>query len=51
MSRGIIQAPPLGSLKNPSGQTSKVYVFSGEKGKRDSIVAIAQLSRGGKPST
>lgn len=42
MERGVIQGVALQDLKNASGQTSKLYVFSGEQGKRDSIVVVAQ---------
>lgn len=46
--RGVIVQPPLGdepsvdSMGRP--RITEVYVFSGEKGKRDSIVVVAQLS-------
>lgn len=44
---GVIQLPPMGEVDNnqslsPNRKT-KVYVFSGEKGKRDSIIVVAQL--------
>lgn len=42
--RGVIEAPALQGLRTPSGQASKEYIFSGEQGKRDSIVVVAQLS-------
>lgn len=42
--RGVIQLPPLVGVKNHLGQTVEQYLFSGEKGKRDSIVVVAQLS-------
>lgn len=42
--RGTIQLPPLGEVKNHLGQTVEQYLFSGEKGKRDSLVVVAQLS-------
>lgn len=42
--RGAIQLPPLGGVKNHLGQNVEVYTFSGEKGKRDSIIVVAQLS-------
>lgn len=46
--RGVIQLPPMQKVENfqsvsPNNKTS-VYVFSGEKGKRDSIIVVAQLS-------
>jgi phage regulator Rha-like protein len=46
--RGIIQLPQIEEVKDnqslsPNNKTT-VYVFSGEKGKRDSIVIVAQLS-------
>lgn len=42
--REIIQLPPLGEVKNHLGQTVTVYLFSGEQGRRDSIIVVAQLS-------
>jgi phage antirepressor YoqD-like protein len=42
--RGVIQAPPLVERPTLAGQTVKMYVFEGEGGKRDSIIAVAQLS-------
>lgn len=44
MDRGVIKAPPLVELRTPSGQASKAYSFTGDQGKRDSIVVVAQLS-------
>lgn len=41
--KGIIALPPM-EEKPTAGRSSKVYVFSGEKGKRDSIIVVAQLS-------
>src|SRR5690625_854522 len=41
--RGVIALPPM--VEKPTdGRPSKVYIFSGEQGKRDSIVVVAQLS-------
>ena len=42
--RKVIQLPPLQEVKNHLGQTVEQYLFSGEKGKRDSLVVVAQLS-------
>ena len=46
--RGVIQLPPMQEVENNQSASpnnrSKVYVFSGEQGKRDSIVVVAQLS-------
>jgi phage regulator Rha-like protein len=42
--RGVIQLPPLVGVKNHLGQTVEQYLFSGDKGKRDSLVVVAQLS-------
>ncbi|MGL5262601.1 MAG: Rha family transcriptional regulator [Bacteroides sp.] len=39
-----IQLTPLVEVKNHLGQTVERYVFSGEQGKRDSIIVVAQLS-------
>ncbi|MEG9624954.1 phage antirepressor KilAC domain-containing protein [Pseudomonas guariconensis] len=44
MDRGVIQGIALQELSTPSGQTAKAYVFTGEQGKRDSIVVVAQIS-------
>ena len=44
----VITLPPMGeaSFKDLSGRTqhTTVYVFTGEQGKRDSIIVVAQLS-------
>lgn len=45
--RGVISLPPLGEVKiqrERRAETVKVYIFSGEQGKRDSIIVVAQLS-------
>ncbi|WP_248914676.1 Rha family transcriptional regulator [Pseudomonas moorei] len=44
MDRGVIQGVAMRQLRSDSGQLSKVYVFSGPQGKRDSIIVVAQLS-------
>ncbi|EMY1203004.1 Rha family transcriptional regulator [Escherichia coli] len=45
--RRIIQLPPMGISENINGlgltQKSKHYLFEGERGKRDSIIVVAQL--------
>ena len=46
--RGVIQLPPMGEVADnqslsPNNKT-KVYIFKGERGKRDSIAAVDQLS-------
>lgn len=46
--KGVIQLPPLEEVKqnqslSPNNK-AQTYVFSGEQGKRDSIVVVAQLS-------
>ncbi|MBO2552581.1 Rha family transcriptional regulator [Shewanella algae] len=45
---GVIQLPPMGVFEkiNNLGKSIKIkhYVFSGEQGKRDSIIVVAQLS-------
>lgn len=48
VTRGVVQLPPLTEVKlnqslSPNSKTI-VYVFSGEQGKRDSIIVVAQLS-------
>lgn len=40
----VIQLPPLVEVRNRLGQMVGNYVFTGEQGKRDSIVVVAQLS-------
>lgn len=40
--KGVIAFPPL-EEKPTAGRSAKVYVFTGEKGKRDSIIVVAQL--------
>ena len=42
--RKTIQLPQIEEVKNHLGQTVEQYLFSGEKGKRDSFVVVAQLS-------
>ncbi|RXN73749.1 DNA-binding protein [Providencia rettgeri] len=46
--KGIIQLPPTDKVENKQSNSpnkySEVYIFSGEKGKRDSIIVVAQLS-------
>ncbi|EPH2538433.1 Rha family transcriptional regulator [Serratia marcescens] len=41
--RGVIALPPMG-VKVTAGRPAAYYVFEGEQGKRDSIIAVAQLS-------
>ena len=44
--RGVIAQPPMGSVvKTVNGRDyeTEVYVFTGEQGKRDSIIVVAQL--------
>lgn len=41
--RGVITLPAL-QEKASGGRPSREYIFTGEKGKRDSIVVVAQLS-------
>ena len=40
--RGVITLPPMGEQAT-AGRPTTFYVFSGEKGKRDSIIVVAQL--------
>lgn len=40
---GVIELPPMAVIKTATRPAS-VYVFQGERGKRDSIVVVAQLS-------
>ena len=41
----VICLPPLGEYLDNLGRPASEYVFSGEQGKRDSIVVVAQLSQ------
>ena len=40
----VICLPPLGEYLDSLGRPASEYIFSGEQGKRDSIVVVAQLS-------
>lgn len=43
--KAVISKPPMGDgVKAANGVTEKLYIFTGEQGKRDSIVVVAQLS-------
>ena len=42
--QGVIESPPLVDFKNINNVAGQEYVFTGEKGKRDSIIVVAQLS-------
>lgn len=46
--RGVIAQPPMGDVQETGGNNrtyiTQVYVFNGERGKRDSIIVVAQLS-------
>lgn len=39
----IIQPPMVDGIKSANGVVTKLYLFSGERGKRDSIIIVAQL--------
>ncbi|HBS4030063.1 TPA: Rha family transcriptional regulator [Klebsiella pneumoniae] len=42
---GVISQPPMeDGEKSANGVVTKVFIFEGEKGKRDSIIVVAQLS-------
>lgn len=41
--RGVISLPPMGE-KATAGRPVAFYIFSGDQGKRDSIIVVAQLS-------
>jgi len=43
LSSGVICLPPLVEYLDSLGRTAHEYVFSGEQGKRDSIIVVAQL--------
>ena len=43
--KGVISKPPIGNgIKAANGVATQLYIFSGEQGKRDSIIVVAQLS-------
>lgn len=43
--RGVISKPPMADgIKAANGVATQVYIFSGEQGRLDSIVVVAQLS-------
>lgn len=42
----VIDLPPMGEYLDTLGRPAAHYVFTGEKGKRDSYVVVAQLSPG-----
>lgn len=42
--QAAIDLPPLGEYLDSLGRPATEYVFTGDKGKRDSIVVVAQLS-------
>ncbi len=44
ISSAIIQQPQIVEVKNHQGQTVKECVFSGDQGKRDTLVLVARLS-------
>lgn len=45
ISRGVISKPPMADgIKAANGVATQVYIFSGEQGRLDSIVVVAQLS-------
>ena len=44
VAQGVIESPPLVDFKNINNVAGQEYVFTGEKGKRDSIIVVAQLS-------
>ncbi|AEO00994.1 DNA-binding (Roi) phage protein [Psychrobacter phage Psymv2] len=42
--KGVIQLPPMTEVKNHLGQSVMYYNFTGEQGRLDSIIIVAQLS-------
>ena len=44
VAQGVIESPPLVDFKNINNVSGQEYVFSGEQGKRSSIIVVAQLS-------
>lgn len=41
--RGVIELPPMAGIKTATKPTD-VFIFSGDKAKRDSLIVVAQLS-------
>lgn len=44
VNQGVIASPQVEGKPSTGGRPATVYVFSGERGKRDSIIVVAQLS-------
>lgn len=45
VARGVISQPPMADgVKSANGVVVQVYVFKGDKAKRDSLIVVAQLS-------
>jgi phage regulator Rha-like protein len=42
--KGVIESPPMGNFRNSNNVEGQEYIFTGEQGKRDSIIVVAQLS-------
>lgn len=42
--KGVIRLPQIEDVRNHQEQLVKTYIFSGDQGKRDSIIVVAQLS-------
>jgi phage regulator Rha-like protein len=42
--KGVIRSTPMANFKNSNNVEGCEYVFTGEQGKRDSIIVVAQLS-------
>lgn len=43
--RGIISKPPMvDGIKSANGVVTQIYLFGGDKAKRDSLIVVAQLS-------
>lgn len=41
--QAVIQCPQIEDIKNHQNRDMQVYIFTGEQGKRDSIIVVAQL--------
>ena len=39
----VIQCPQIEDIKNHQNRNMEIYIFTGEQGKRDSIIVVAQL--------
>ena len=43
VNQSVIQCPQIEDIKNHQNRDMQIYIFTGEQGKRDSIIVVAQL--------